>query len=595
MSTRSTRQVRGARLGPLLAWALPLALAACGPTIEKKNGNGIDAGRTDSNGGTTDGGAHVLSGIVVTPTNPLVVLDLNSSAQQGFLVTGQYEDGTTDDQTAHASFVVANPAVGTMTGSALWLSIPAFSTPTAVTSLVTATVGALTAQAQITVAAYRSTGPQQDFFFILPYQDPGGNITKPLDFSTAIPALDVFFLMDTTGSMGGEIGNLQTALTGTVVPQIQAGLANTQFGVGAFDDFPVNGDAGGTGADGTLDQPFKLRQAITPTTSLVQTAVDGLTTNSSPIGNGGDTPEAGIEALYQVATGAGLSGPSPTSVPANHTGIGGVGFRAGTMPVIVAISDASSHTNGTDTDNSATCGDSYANSPSNIDAYAHTNAQTVTALNAICARVVGIAPVNGACDAEAYDADFATSTGARVPPAAWDVGTRPAGCSSTQCCTGESGVGMATDVNGLCPLVFQASTSGTGVSDSVVTGIKMLTRFATFDVSDVTTGVTTDTSGNPLPTPHTTADFIKSVVPTGFMVPAPPPVVPNPTFNATEFQNVTPGTQVSFNVNAFNDFVMQTDQAQIFSATIQVLAGGCTPLDQRTVLILVPPAPITLQ
>ena len=38
----------------------------------------------------------------------------------------------------------------------------------------------------------------------------------------------------------------------------------------------------------------------------------------------------------------------------------------------------------------------------------------------------------------------------------------------------------------------------------------------------------------------------------------------------------------------------QTDQAQIFHATIQVLAGGCTPLDQRDVLILVPPTPVVI-
>ena len=567
-----------------------LALVACGPTNEKRAGNTTDGGTTD--GTHTDGGAHVLSGILVTPTNPLIQLDLNSTAEQGFQVTGQYEDGTTDDQTPQATFVVSNPVVGAMNGSAL--AIPSFATPMAATALVTATVGTLTAQAQVTVVAYRTTGPEQDFFFILPYQDPNGDVTKPLDFSTAIPSLDVFFLMDTTGSMGPEIVTLQQALTGTVVPQIQASLANTQFGVGAFDDFPVDGDAGQTGPDGTMDQPFKLRQTITPTTSLVQTAVNGLTTSGSPIGSGGDTPEAGIEALYQVATGAGLTGPSPTSVPANHVGVGGVGFRASTMPVIVAISDASSHTNGADPNN-PTCGDSYATTPTNLSTVAHTNAQTVTALNAICARVVGIAPQNGTCDAEAYDTAFATATGARVPPGAWDVGTRPTGCSATQCCVGQSGVGMATDSDGLCPLVFRASTSGSGVSASVVTGIQMLTRFATFDVSNTKTGVTSDTSGNPLPLPHTTADFIKSIVPSGFTLPPAPPVVPNPTFDAVNFHNVTPRTVVAFNVNAFNDFVMPTDQAQIFSASIQVLAGGCTPLDQRTVLILVPPMPIVIQ
>ena len=54
-------------------------------------------------------------------------------------------------------------------------------------------------------------------------------------------------------------------------------------------------------------------------------------------------------------------------------------------------------------------------------------------------------------------------------------------------------------------------------------------------------------------------------------------------------------TRVKFDVKALNDFVPQTAEAQIFRATIRVLASGCTPLDQREVLILVPPTPVTIQ
>ena len=142
--------------------------------------------------------------------------------------------------------------------------------------------------------------------------------------------------------------------------------------------------------------------------------------------------------------------------------------------------------------------------------------------------------------------------------------------------------------------MFLASYTGTGVSTSVVTGIQMLTRFATFDVTRVAMGVTTDVNGVALPVGHTTADFLKAIVPATFVLPPPPPVLPNPTMDATTFHNVTPGTQVGFNVDAFNDFVPQTSDAQIFHATIQVLAGGCTPLDQRDVIILVPPAPVVI-
>ena len=49
---------------------------------------------------------------------------------------------------------------------------------TAVSSKINASFGGLGGQAQITVVAYRKSGPQQDFFFILPYQDPGGTQQK---------------------------------------------------------------------------------------------------------------------------------------------------------------------------------------------------------------------------------------------------------------------------------------------------------------------------------------------------------------------------------------------------------------------------------
>ncbi len=548
------------------------AIVACGPT-KVHHGDG---------GGGGDGGngqPHTLSGITITPTNPIVELDLDATGAQGFTAIGNYLDGVDEDLTTAVTWTVANPVVGTMTDATL--AIPAFATDGAVVSRITADYSGLEGIAQVTVVAYRRTGSQQDFFFDLPYQAP--NVTKPLDFSTAIPALDVFFLMDTTGSMSGEISNLKTSLNSTVIPGIQAAVANSEFGVGYHDDFPVDSYGGGA------DQPFHLLQPITNNNTLITAGVNALT-----ISDGVDEPEAGLEGIYQAATGEGLSGPSPTSVAANHLGVGGVEFRTGTMPVIVAISDADSHRISPDPGN---CNDENPDYYSaDVAAVAHSLPQTEAALNAICGRFVGIAPIgNASCSAVDYYTALGTTTGSRVPPGAWDVGTRPVGCSATQCCTGQLGVGQPTDADGLCPLVFLASTSGTGVSTNVVTGIELLTRFATFTASTMTAGGTTDNMNNPLPAGHTTADFITAVTPASFTLPPPPPNLPNPTFDATSFYGVTPGTQVDFNVVATNTFVPQTDQAQIFMATITVLASGCTPLDQRTVIILVPPTAIVIQ
>jgi hypothetical protein len=558
---------------------IAFALCACGPSK-------VSHGGGDATTGSGDGGPqpHTLVSLSVTPLNPLLELDLNTPALQGFSVTGSYADDTQEDLTAQATWTVANPVVGSMTAAAL--AVPGFTVATAVTSKITATVDNLDGIAQITVVAHRP----QDFFFILPFQDTAGTMTRPLTFATAVPALDVFFLMDVTGSMAGEISNLQNALIGTVLPGIQTAVANSQFGVGGMADFPLSpyGSA-------NCDQPLLLKQTITPTTSLVSAGVTSLSVSpgGAPIGCGNDIPEGGLESIYQAATGEGLTGPSPTNVPANHTGVGGVGFRTGTMPVIVAITDAPSHGDG----ETAMCNGVSVAYAGTVSAVAHSRVQTKAALANICARTVGIAaiPTSNSCNGVEYLTDLSTSTGARVPPVAWDfTGTRPTGCAAGQCCTGQGGVGQGTDVDGLCPLVFLAAANGTGVSTSVVTGIQMLTRFATFDVTRVAMGVTTDINGVALPVGHTTADFLKAIVPATFVLPPPPPVLPNPTMDATTFHNVTPGTQVGFNVDAFNDFVPQTSDAQIFHATIQVLAGGCTPLDQRDVIILVPPIPVVI-
>jgi hypothetical protein len=567
---------------------LSCALFACGP---RAAGTG-DAGAND------DGfvGLHVLTAIEVTPTNPIIELDLNQPGTQAFSAMGRFQDGNDMDISDRVNWSVVNPAVGTLTGTAT-LNIPGFATTTVEVSRIKAELDGFVGEAQITVVAYRRSGPAQDFFFVLPYMPPTGEVAKPLDFGTAVPALDVFFLMDTTGSMAEEINNLRNALVNTVIPGIQNAVANTMFGVGAFEDFPIDPHGGPRNLCGfsgtTLDQPLAVFSNMTNVVSQLQTAVGQYMIGSEPKGCGNSWPESAIEAMYLVATGQGLSGPGGTNVPASN-----IGFRPKTMPVVVTITDAISNAAGeTRTCTTGLGGIATTGYGSSI-ATAHTRQQAKDALRAKCARTVGIAPVIaniGNCSGEADLEDFATATGARVPPAAWDLGVRPAGCAANQCCTGMNGAGRAPDGNGLCPLVFRVNDQGAGVSTNVVTGIQLLTRFAQFDVTSERQGVTTDIDGNALPAPRTTADFIKSVTPTGFTLPAAPPVVPNPTFDATTFYGVTPSTRVQFDVKALNDFVVQTNDAQIFRATIRVVASGCADLDQRDVLILVPPNPIVIQ
>ena len=57
---------------------------------------------------------------------------------------------------------------------------------------------------------------------------------------------------------------------------------------------------------------------------------------------------------------------------------------------------------------------------------------------------------------------------------------------------------------------------------------------------------------------------------------------------ATFFENVQPGSPVTFKVDAFNDFVLPIAVDQLFTINLQVLGDGVTVLDTRKVFVIVP-------
>ncbi|MEE9384601.1 MAG: hypothetical protein V3V08_14445 [Nannocystaceae bacterium] len=586
---------------------------------DNDNADIIPPGETEENTIDTATGDAViptpddLSLLRLTPLNTLIELDLDTPHTLDFTAMAEWSNGTSQEVTSEVAWSVSNPAVGTFNGSTL--QVPGFADTAVVVGTVDASIvkngNTYTGHAQITIAAYRQSGDELDFFFVLPYDDGFSDNpdaqpkTAPLAFSTDVKALDVFLAMDTTGSMGEEIKNLQLALGDTVITDIQAQVTDTQFGVGAIEDFPVEspdedlayGDSECEATD-EADQPFDLLQRITGDVPEVQAAVNALANDDGdPIGCGYDLPESIIEGLYQIATGEGLDGPGVTKVPAQA-----VGFRAtaGAMPVIVPITDAMSHAPG-----EMDCGDweqiSY---KAPVEGVAHTRDEALDALDDICARVVTIAsvPVDDSgvevnpdelCSPVTDGNAHATATGARVPPSIWgDAASRPIGCAADKCCTGINGTGVDTDAEVLCPLVFRVSMEGEGLSDSIVTGLSMLTLFARFDVQVELTGENTSIDGVPLPAGKSSADFISSITPTSWENQPLPDEAP-PTKTDTTFLNVMPGTTVKFDVTAHNDWLLQTEKAQIFEATIRVSAGHCIDLDELDVRILVPPKAIT--
>lgn len=200
----------------------------------------------------------------------------------------------------------------------------------------------------------RSTIPPTDFYVVLPHNDPAQ--LRELDFSARLGRADIFFLVDTTGSMGAAISNVRSSLSTMIVPAVGRAIADVVMGVGDYRDFPVSpyGEPS--------DWPFLVRQTMTSDVSAVQSALNGLRA-----GGGNDGPESTNEGLY----GAVRDGTCPD-------GFGQACFREGSNPILVVVTDAEFH-----------------NGPSGANPYSGVTGrswgETVGALNERSVKVVGAA------------------------------------------------------------------------------------------------------------------------------------------------------------------------------------------------------------
>src|SRR5262249_20713209 len=151
-----------------------------------------------------------------------------------------------------------------------------------------------------------------------------------------------------------------------------------------------------------------LLSAMAADVTAAKTAVGNLLVGAEPRGNGVDLPEGQMEALFQIATGAGNVVGGVVNVPPNHTGIGGVAFRDGALPRVTGVTDAIFHTKGepgrgcsarTTLGGVVNIAAEYSGA---VAAAAHTRADTIAALNKICAKVIGVSnlrtSISGAID-----------------------------------------------------------------------------------------------------------------------------------------------------------------------------------------------------
>lgn len=351
-----------------------------------------------------------------------------------------------------------------------------------------------------------------DFFFVVPYQQAPTPAREVLSLSNDVHQADVVFAMDTTGSMQPSIDNLKANLA-QVVAKAVGTIPDTAIGVYEFRDYgyPLDTAASDPAFLPTLRYAQRLQTVTAGGLAQVQAALGSLVALS-----GGDGPEAGWSALYTLANGASRivtvqptvtydlhTTPSLLPLTVGETGgtIGGAGFRSGSVPIVVTVSDAEWH----DAPGSATAGDPesgiasypsaetmpFLGTPTNCDpcSNAPSRREAITALNALGAKVIGLAAMGEDTfgDPKTRAIRVAQETGAVVAPSDFGpTGTRAPGCAIGLCCTGLDGAGATigeAPIGGVCPLAFSVSgASGGGVADSIVSGIAALASGLKFDV-----------------------------------------------------------------------------------------------------------------
>lgn len=392
--------------------------------------------------------------------------------------------------------------------------------------------------------------PAYDLTLTLPYRSEARSFEVTVE--PRATRLDVHFNVDTTGSFSGEIANLKSSLGNFVIPRLRERAADLALGVSRFADFPVSPFGFQS------DRPYDLLAPVTTDFGRVFGAVNGL---DQPLQNGGDIPEAWLESLYQIATGAGLRNAAftiptvqlPAGTPSTATP-GGVGFRTGAARVVVNITDAPSHTP-----------DSYGDAAGGT----HGLQQTLDALRAVNVRLIGIASGDGS---RAQMERLAIGTGA------------VSAAVNGRCATGVGGAARQA-TGDRCPLVFDIGADGVGLGNAVVEAIVSFLDGLVF--SSVTAATVSD-PGRFVQAVHA----ISATAPEGTALPEARDRLPTGAPDGLDdtFENVLTRTQLTFRIIARNTSVPETEFPQLFFARVQLVGDGVV-VGERTVRIIVPEGP----
>jgi hypothetical protein len=378
-----------------------------------------------------------------------------------------------------------------------------------------------------------------DFVFIVPYQEPPDPERDDLDFSTNLQIMDVYLLVDRSGTMRDEISSIrasiQDAANNVTCPPLGNGdpsncIPDIWWGVGTVGYRGVNGQSYTNHLD-MQPNPSLITNAL-PTEEPVSTSccAEPLYLATWSTCTGGDVAAAGCS--------VGTPYPARTSCvgsPAGSAGIGYPCFRPNALPVIFLTTDeAPSQT--------------Y-NCPA--------AAIVASAANNIGAKIVGVLGTGPTAQTRPDLEYLARETGAV------DASTNPPTPIVIDSANGDAALAIAAAIRLLAkgvPLDLEA-TPVDDPSDAVNAVTAFISRLETYQpgTAQCTAGLQTEDSNSD-----------------GY---------------PDRYRNVLPGTPVCWNlIPKQNTTVMSTDQPQLFRAKVEV-RGGVTLLDTRNVFFLVPPRP----
>ncbi|CAN5911985.1 hypothetical protein BH11MYX3_BH11MYX3_26040 [soil metagenome] len=368
-----------------------------------------------------------------------------------------------------------------------------------------------------------------DFVFVEPYQMPQMPLDSNLDFSTKLQAVDLYVLLDRSGSMSTEITSVKNNLASVV-----SNLACPPLGTGTPGNCIPDLWAGAAtiGYQGSGAAAFQNWVDIQPNPSFAGLPI------TDP--GGSNSAEPLSFAAWAAVTGGGGAGYSMGSVPA-RTGcaagrFGYPCFRSNALPVVLLATD----------EPPISAGDTY-KSP--------TWAAVKPVFTAAKARLVGILGDGYTAGTDSDLRTMATDTGA------------------------------IDALNGNAPLVFNGS--GAGAAAAIQTGLFRLANGLPLDIN----AVSSDDPSDSVNAVASFVDHLQTLqLGTAQCTSGLNDIDTNSDTYKDKFLQVRTGTPVCWKVvSKQNTTVPATDAPQLFRATVTVYGDGITQLDQRDVFFLVPP------